>query len=420
MVLLTLTILQISCSTNVAGNDGGGATETTNGIIYTANGVPAPGAIIRIIDNKNWIEKKENGQSVVLDSFTTDSVGHFSVTIDKSISYNLQVDLFKKHDDSSGEAILINNFSYLAKKDSLNLITLKKDASINGSIENDNDQSVSIDFYGTTYSSKILPNNHFEIPHIAPGVHEIYINNDSNNLKIFQNLSIDEGEELDNYIVDFDLNSIAVDDFEGSSISDETIFPDHNPTMLGNGSFWYYIDSDSNNQDFPFAATINYNPLDESNWLTLNTQIPDTVTNKIISRGIGFTLGNKNSYDLSSTKNVSFYIYPGTGSLRVNFCSSLIDTLQGSDSVQFGHTIQLDTLISNWYEAFTYYEIELDSLNIPSNSAFSKTSYTLSDVLKSINRIEFVFSSKDNSPGQDVWVRLDDIDINYTGPIIFP
>ena len=67
----------LQCSSQLA-DDGGGATETTNGIALTAGGDPVTNATVILIDAENWLEKSSSNTSVIYAETSTDKNGAFS------------------------------------------------------------------------------------------------------------------------------------------------------------------------------------------------------------------------------------------------------------------------------------------------------------------------------------------------------
>jgi hypothetical protein len=392
--LIVTIILSIHCGINIAGNNGGGGTETTNGIVLTAAGKPAPGAIVRLIDTENWTEKIQKKGTVVIDSTVTDINGEFTFSRDTVTKCNLQI-------DSGEESILLQDYSFVKSVDTPKAIRLQRSASVQGSVANISEKPKSIELYGTSYTSIIDTDYSFYLPSVAPGTYPIYFNMHNNNIYMSDSISLIEGDS----IYDYKLDSSSYFDIDHF---DNTNFYDSCKTMIGQqtGGIWFLLNKSTlNSKDYFNYNLEKFSESDSDSYLIIKTMIPDAIS---LSRGIGCTLAKDSSIDLSESYTLSFYA-EGHGKLRVVLYSRYIDNTGNSDSLQFGKTINLDS-ISN--VEWNTVDIECDSLDLDWNNNRMAVIPDLKTALKQIYRIDFVFSNRDNNPGEPVWMILDDIVIN--------
>jgi hypothetical protein len=65
--------------------------ETTNGQVVFSDGTPAKSAVVKLIDNTNWLSKISQDSSVILAQFTTDNNGRFEITSLPGKDYNIVI-----------------------------------------------------------------------------------------------------------------------------------------------------------------------------------------------------------------------------------------------------------------------------------------------------------------------------------------
>jgi hypothetical protein len=386
-------LLSIHCGINIAGNSGGGGTETTNGMVLSAAGKPAPGAIVRLIDLEDWKEKKQKMSTVVLDSVVTDSNGAFAFLRDTITKCNLQI-------DSGEESVLLQNYSFVKSVDTPKTIRLQRSVSVQGSVANISEKPTSIELYGTSYASPINTDYSFYLPSVAPGTYPVYFNMHNDNIYMSDSISLVEDDSIYDYSPDSG-NYFDIDYFDNSNFSDSC------KTMLGQetGGIWFLLNKRafSSNDYFNYSLE-KFAEFKNDLYLTIKTVIPDTIS---LSRGIGCTLAKDSSMDLSESYTLSFYA-EGHGNLRAVFYSRCIDSTGNSDTLQYGKTVNLDS-ISN--DERNEVSIACDSLDLNWNNNGMTVVSELKKALKQIYRIDFVFSNRDNKPGEAVWMILDDISI---------
>jgi hypothetical protein len=386
-------LLSIHCGINISNNSGGGGTETTNGIVLSASGKPAPGAIVRLIDLEDWKEKKQKMSTVVLDSVVTDSKGAFSFLRDTITKCNLQI-------DSGEESVLLQNYSFIKSVDTSKVIRLQRSVSVQGSVANISEKPTSIELYGTSYASHINDDYSFYLPGVAPGTYPVYFNMHNDNIYMSDSISLVEGDSIYDYTLDSS-SYFDIDHFDNST------FYDSCKTMLGRqtGGIWFLLNKKTlNSKDYFNYNLEKFSESDSDSYLIIKTIIPDTIP---LSRGIGYTLAKDSSIDLSESFTLSFYA-EGHGNLRVIFYSKYLDSTGNSDTVQFGKTIDLDSISDVEWNAVN---IECDSLDLDWNNNRMDVIPDLKKALRQIYRIDFVFSNRDNNPGEPVWMILDDIAI---------
>ena len=193
--------LLLSCSKSMTG----GSTETSSnvsGIIYTASGAPAAGAIVRFYPvsynpyTRSLGKTKAVGAATTvssLDSTTTDASGHYNVLLDSG-SYNLL---------ASGSGNLAYHDSIVPVKGSTihPADTLRAPGSIAGVIRmqgSDNPETVFIIFMGT--GSVWFPSDtlgDFATGNMAPGNYPVRFLTTTPNYKVLDtNLTIIAGRSI--------------------------------------------------------------------------------------------------------------------------------------------------------------------------------------------------------------------------------
>jgi len=384
---LLLVTLLIQCGMNVAGN-GGGATETTNGRILCAAGKPASGAMVRLIDVEQWNQKTREHKSVVLDSCTTDENGGFSFSRDAIMEVNLQVNY-------ADESILLRDYQFVNETTN---VELKKSASIKGTFLKNTNKPVMLNLFGTSYEAVVDDDNSFSFAGIPPADYHVSLNIDNSNFYLVDSITLSEGQNITDYTMINDI-VLQIDDFSSNNFYDSCL------TKIGqkNGGFWFILNKELLGNSIAQEYAINEVTPQNDYYLFYKTSIPDTTP---FSRGIGCMLAKDSLFDLSRSYKVSFCI-KGHGNLRVVFYSKKIDTSGSASTAQYGKTIYLDSLSKDTMNCI---DIECDSLDLEwsSKRPLGNGNGPRRVALEQIYRIDFVFSSINNTPGESVWMNIDD------------
>lgn len=144
----------------------GGSIETTNGIearVVLPSGQPASSIKVYLLDEQNWLTKIQSGESLVLDSAETDSIGHFE---------------FKKRMDTTHTAslyanvetygCLIHNVSrHLVQADYKGKIGLTRKVSYEGLVGDKNFGAKRIYLSGSPFAADVDSNGHFTVEDAA-------------------------------------------------------------------------------------------------------------------------------------------------------------------------------------------------------------------------------------------------------------
>jgi hypothetical protein len=379
--LLILAIITLNCTISIS--DNGGASETTNGFVCSANGTPIAGAVVRLVDSQNWLTKKIENESVVLDSVITDQNGKFVLKKDTTkLITNLQIDALE-------EALFIKDFA--DSSDSTIKFVLKKHSSVYGAISSTELKSSSVSIYGSTYSAEVSTKNQFTFKNVASGEFPLYLHTDSDKYLFGQYVDIPSEGTVENLVIKLTENNILIEDFNYLDFR----FYRHPITKMGmvTNGFWYTFSTDAN-------YSPSKNTVDTFAAVSFDFQASLGMSEYAIAAA-GFSIGIQNSsYDFSSATSVSFYA-KGQGVLRISIGSWKTPV----DSFAMQKTVELT---SEWKQ----YILPLNQFTGYNNFTRKESSITWDNLKSAVSYIELQFCKRDNRTNQHLQFIIDDIYIN--------
>ncbi len=362
-------VLSLRCSVPVA-NDGGGATETVNCRVLSSTGIPEQGAVVKLIDAGNWLEKKKNSLSVVIDSAVTDSNGVFALTADTGVVVNMQIDGFS-------EAVFISNFSIKSEDTT---VTLRSKAVLSGNLSGPEIGAVAL--FGTDYMTTINGSS-FSIQGIAPGNFPLLTRLQDSTWAFSDLVVLTDAESLEKNI-EVDAQFVLVDNFDHFRLLDFSILG-----LITGGNWYTYCDS---------LSSIN----------AVSTPEPDRslAVNAIVNpgleypyAGVGVNMARSGmTLDFSAVDTISFRAR-GNCSIRFSVETEKIDLLNSS------HFQKLIGLTDVW----TVYEIAVSDLILPSISESAGLGLTWEQVMSNVKRVEFDLPYDENPMGDSLGFELDDL-----------
>lgn len=380
----------IRCSNNVAGSDGGGASETINCRVISSSGLPESNAVVRVIDADNWLVKRKNGLSVVLDSTTTDQNGYFSAFYDTNLSINLQI-------DGGSEAVFVNKYQRYDSNQDRPVINLSQKIKVLGTISSSN-KFLSADLYGTAYTIPLDDNLiHAEF---APGNYPVLLMDENSNYVHNSNLNIPENHKED-LLVEIKPDQILIDDFNH--------FDPYQSSALGmiTGGKWYrYSDSIQISQGYSTVvlSIFQENAFEEK---SLSSKVVLGNGLRFPFAGFGINIGTEGKkYDFSKIKEISFW---GRGNCQIRFSveTFVIDSIKEADAIHFHKII---SLTNTWSK----HTISTNELVLLPESKAAQLGITWDDVMHSVVRIEIEFPHDMNKVGDTLELDLDNLYMDGT------
>ncbi|MDG5816561.1 hypothetical protein QA601_15800 [Chitinispirillales bacterium ANBcel5] len=321
LITSVLLLGAFNCTSNVAGT----ASETTNGIsakVSMPDGSVAKNATVKIIDNKNWLRRKKEGNSVVIHRAHTDNSGFFNIdSIDLS-HFNLQI-------ICTNSVHFVTNAQQVYELNSdRNHITLQEGLELSGEISIDTENPGSLYLFGTDFSSHIDEHNHFSFPALPHSQFTPVVEFGS---PIQRSYTVAPPVQTDPYITTVTIesrsNSILVDNFN-----------DQSPTsflhgILGN-SYWYVVSDDQGSMVLPESIYDNFAtafvPTDRAGEDGYILDVEFSINQDYFERFalFGVDLGIENSsmyHNLSDMTGLSFRA-KGSGIITVQFITKSGET----------------------------------------------------------------------------------------------
>jgi len=414
-IAMILLAFLLSCGINQTA--GGGGTETVNTFAVLSNGLPASGAIVRIIDGNAWLDSLKAGASAVIESTVADNNGLIK---------------FHKHDNYNNINVQIDHVeqgAFLSGISRLRLdndtLRLDKYASYSGSFTTAEPSITRLYLSGSAYQTTVDEKGTFNFSKVASGAYALIgvdKTSSSPTITTCGGTTLEAGATN----IDTGLNAVSnrllIDNFE----------TDVGPTSLGpifpNVPSWYSVSEAGNlSWDNSIRAWIwalysaaNPPPLSCQSYIAV-TKAPganagtamefsaalDTncTADPYTTAGISFRPFNKSGIDLSAMQSFSLKVH-GNGTIWVRFESRVLDSTSKNAS-DYSFPIVLTS-------AWQYLQIPIDSLRILP-ALQSPGQFSWSTESKSVIDIEFEFSRFANPIGDTLHLYLDDIYLNGVG-----
>ncbi|MDG5814018.1 hypothetical protein QA601_02935 [Chitinispirillales bacterium ANBcel5] len=382
-LLSVLLVCTISfCTSPVSGGGGFEGEARIICQVQYSDGSVASDAVVKIIDNSQWLEKIKRGESVVIDSTRTDQNGHFFVTDIPAHGFNVIISSDKE------QLMIFGADTVFADSAREYFKVLKAHASLRGNIESEQVEKVYV--YGTDLWGAVDDQSSFEIDRVPEGLFPLFIKESSSpGLSSYSFLRTVELTAGSNYILETETNrgGILVDDFELSE----------QQTQLGTvngGTTWYsFYDS----RDFGGNTTMEISvvPDDVSNSMKLSTTLRSGF--EYPYAGVGLFLSNMRQYvDFSGFEKIEFDAR-GSGTLRVS-----LKTASGVFS---------DSVLAYGWVVETGSEWQRHSLDLNSISTFHVWGeYQPWDVYSLyVKMLEFEISDHHNEIDAPIEIFLDNI-----------
>ncbi len=397
----------IGCSDlNIFSKDTGGATETTNGIVFSSTGQPLANAKIKLIANVDWLERIQANQTVILDSAITDKNGAFHLQYPDTTYGNLQIvhpeqGLFKRAFQHAANPSSIDDTVDIFKATPISKIIGTANPSLPFHTIQLEGTSITLPFNRMTQeSSTLVPSGVFNLSKITPTDNGWYFS-------FIGRQAFTPGTNIQlNSIVDR-TPAVLLDDF--TDMTKTTVNRINNTNI----DEWYtYTDSDFHPSSEPSSITMSRNHQEDA--YTYRCLFAKAILRSGVVNiqepfvGIGCFLGNDSAWhDLSKLTALSF-MAKGQGRISVQLESKLLDTLTGQEN---NHYKKIITLTDQW----THIQIPIDSLNIPDRSPAALANISWAQIADKISRIEFVMTGWDNILNQPIQFWLDDIYLHGIG-----
>ncbi len=385
MLITALVISLLYCANMHAG----GGTDNPNSFVGTvayANGKPAPGATVRMIDKSSWLTNAETNMSVVIESTFTDSNGRFSLIAPDSAQYTIEAAC------DSGSVIVWNRYPFQGET-----LYLKPWVRFRGLVTG-TEKSSGILFGGTSFRTSVAADNTFDILRIPRGNYPLVALVPCGALtesRFLEIVSITGDSAIQDDTLTVRPDTLLVDNFSLG-------FPQTSLGILTNG-FWYDFvdkyDPYNGNSDVVWDTVSSAAAWQGGPSLACSIYLREGFTTPF--GGIGFFIGSCNKYYDLSTVTSLVLIVKGKGSLRISFETHELDTLSGNGA-HFGITVSLP---AQWSRMV----IPLDSLTVPPDSKAFQMGYTWAQVAHQVQRIEFGVYGSLAVAGDTTELWLDDI-----------
>ncbi|MDG5816881.1 hypothetical protein QA601_17420 [Chitinispirillales bacterium ANBcel5] len=364
-------VIVVSCTQNITGGPGNGS-ETTNGIVYCAEGKPVSGAVVRLIDEQNWLERNIMGLSVVLDSTVTDSSGLFGFNTQYTRKTNIQIDW-----EQEG---LLHSFRNQGYENHVDTFRLSRYAQLSGRFSAET-TAHGLALAGTAFIASVGEDGEFSIPGIPSGAFSL--------VALFENSAALCGVYQFYPGLSTDIAEIAADT---SKIRVDRFTSGFGPADFWNltGGLWY-----------PFSSRDSYTNVEivtDSNKSVLHAEL--IRSSQITSyAGIGFQVGkSSNTYFNFSDLNSLSFRAKGSGVIHVSIQTRAIEEANGPWP-QFYKEISLTPEWKHW-------EIDVDSLTMPHYAPAYHEGYTWGQVADRVNRVEF---TNLGTVSDSVYLNLSDV-----------
>lgn len=393
-------LVLLRCSNPTAGGSG---TETINTFVALSGGVPAEGAVVKIIDAYGWMDSIRQQKSPVLESTTVAGNGTFSLSTESSRIVNFQIDF-----GSAGR------FLHRVRADHLVGDTLFLDStrSFRAVVDSSITTDYSFRLSGTTYASASSSVREISMHGIPPGTYTLVAVGEpvSRHPVIVRGLDLRSSVQSGQASLQLDFDNLLLDDFE-AGVGPTTI------SSIFQGISWYTY-SDSGAQEWNvtekrWSAVAGDFASVGSSWMSVDW-VDDGQGGKAACftatmdytvdppwAGAGFRLksSEKESVDLNSMESVSLRAR-GSGAITVRLETDAYDSI-GQGHSQFSALVNL----SETWQTHTI-PVSTLSLSMPLDSTQHFVPWETAS--RAVNKIEFEFNGISNTADTLV-LYLDDI-----------
>lgn len=371
----------------------GGSTTSENalvGSVFDTAGVKISDAQILLIDNQNWLSKVVKESSVVYDSIRTNNSGSFTLNVPQNHPFNLQI-------TASGQGLMVFDIHQSLDKDTtLNDFFLVPTSSLDGTVLPESGNVKNVLIAGTSYLDDVSSDSSFSFTDIPEGTYAFVSLIDAGITTLHSLgtiVSIRSGGSQTGLQLSAPVGRTIVENFTSKWKS---------PTNLGRvigGGGWYTFRDDKDQHTDALLQIKTVSGTDAYSGMSLHAQM------QLVREftGLGFHIGvREKGYDLSKMTALSFWS-KGTGTLRVNVKTTLIDSLE----INNGHFGAVFGIPPDWTQT-----------TIPTDSLYSSSIHikdrgiTWEQVAQSALRIEFVITEELVNDKDTVTVWLDDIAID--------
>jgi hypothetical protein len=396
----------------------GGGTETVNTYAMLANGKPAAGARIYVIDGNGWIDSVRKGTSAILETAIADKNGRVTLKKrDSAVSINIQVD----HAEQG--LFLPERSAGSIEEDTLRLAPY---ASYAGAFDSSQRSLTTMLLSGSGYTSLVGANGFFSLTKVAPGSFAVLgalpsTGDVSPEVKIATSgaVTLTSGTTVLDAALNASFNRLLIDNFESgvgfSSLS-------HIFSSIGGwyavceSGKWEWSQKGEYWQWTPFASQggtcrsfIAMGPAPGANQgtaLEFSAALDGACSYQYATAGIAFKGLNANDgVDLSAMTGFSIKVR-GNGLLWIRFETRNLDSSSQNMS-NYSYPVQLTS-------AWQSLAIPVDSLRILP-AIRTPDQYPWSQESKSVIDIEFEFSKQTNRLGDTLHADLDDFYLEGVG-----
>jgi hypothetical protein len=403
--LLPATVLAATVSCGLDPLAGGSGTETVNTFATLADGTPARGATVRVIDPEQWLDSVSEKTLPV-----ADSQGRIVFALpDRNRPVNIQV-------DHSDQGLLLQSIT--ASKLADDTLRLEPYASYTGSFSTVDSDINQMYLSGSTYQASIGSEGNFFFTDVAAGTYTLIGVSGAPSpyrITVCGAITLSTSVRSTDTALNPAFNRLLVDNFESG----------FGPTSLGGiaPELWWFAISDSGMLSWkrssdswrwtpsPYAghSTIALTPIlcDSSGTALQFTAVLDNTVLSPLSATAGIFLKdlNKNGLNLSAMTGFSMRSR-GKGRVRIRFQTTNLDSVSKLVSA---YTYPL-TLTDTWRQNI----VPVDSLRII-EPVYFPTLYPWSRESRHVLRIEFVFSKYENAFGDTLRLELDDFFLEGVG-----
>lgn len=388
LLLLGILLLINSCGSPSSGT----ATETSNTfVVLTQSGTKARNVQLLVVENNNWYSNVINGNSPILDTLFTDSLG--VITID-SVYRNETFQI------SSGQEALILDGIPDNQLNEVDTVRLFEGSTIKGITLG----SKSLFLSGTAYEPVILGDS-FYIDNVPPGTYTLY-GEETQSLPLVSRVHIDTINNVS--VVESEANSLLFEDFLGGF--------DNNPLKHITTNLRWYLFTDSftafykngdwdknDNQGSPGNSTIT--PSATNGKARFDVYLGDKYGSPFAGVGAIFNGSSwDEGYDLTGMTGLQVSL-SGTGKLFIEFESAIIDSINDANGSKISDYKFVLDLPSTPVDTV----IKISDFHLPDGEESYESLYPLNTMLHDIKNIDFIIRGKENSVDANYWFEIDEI-----------
>jgi hypothetical protein len=409
-ILLPVILLAMTVSCGLDSLAGGSGTETVNTFAALADGTPAQGATVWVIDPEQWLDSISEKTFPVILRTVADSQGRIVFVLpDRNRPFNIQV-------DHSDQGLLLQSIT--ASQLTGDTILLEPYASCTGSFTTVGYDINQMYLSGSTYQASIGSEGNFFFNNVAAGTYTLVGVSGAPSpyrVTICGAITLSTSVRSTDTALNTAFNRLLVDNFESGL----------GPTSLGGiaPELWWFTVSDSGMLNWKRSSSSwrwTPSPYAGHSYTALTPIIGDNggtalrftaVLNNTVASPLSVTAGiylkdlNKRGLDLSAMTGFSMRSR-GKGMVRVRFQTANLDSISMLVSA---YTYQFK-LTDTWQQS----AIPVDSLRIL-EPVYFPTLYPWSKESKRVLRIEFVFSKYENAFGDSLRLDLDDFFLEGVG-----